>query len=277
MGTLISVLGFGSIVGLSLGLTGGGGAIFAVPLLVYGLEVSSKEAIAVSLASVGVTALVGFWQRWRIGQVEVRTGLMFAAAGMLGTPIGTWIADRLPDSLLLLLFAVLMLIVAARMWWQARPKTTAAADAAVAALPPDCDGPTCRRDANGSLLLNTPCAILLLDVGLMTGVLTGLFGVGGGFVIVPALVLFSSMSMHRAVGTSLMVVAMVSMAGFATRMWSGQRIPVETTLLFVSGAVAGLMAGHQMAHRLSGPSLQRVFAVAIVLVAAFVIVRNVAF
>lgn len=274
MGTLISVLGFGSIVGLSLGLTGGGGAIFAVPLLVYGLEVSSKEAIAVSLASVGVTALVGFWQRLRIGQVEVRTGLMFAAAGMLGTPIGTWIADRLPDSLLLLLFAVLMLIVAARMWWQARPKSTAAG---TVILPPDCDGPTCRRDANGSLLLNTPCAILLLGVGLMTGVLTGLFGVGGGFVIVPALVLFSSMSMHRAVGTSLMVVAMVSMAGFATRMWSGQRIPVETTLLFVAGAVVGLLAGHQLAHRLSGPSLQRVFAVAIVLVAAFVIVRNLAF
>ena len=92
---------FGAVVGLSLGLTGGGGAIFAVPLLVYGLGVDPREAIAISLAAVGATSLVGFLHRWKLGQVEIRTGLLFAVAGMVGAPVGTWIAGFLPETVLL--------------------------------------------------------------------------------------------------------------------------------------------------------------------------------
>jgi uncharacterized membrane protein YfcA len=107
---------FGLFVGLSLGLTGGGGSILAVPLLVYGLHVAPKEAVGVSLAAVGATALAGAVQRlWR-GEVEVATGLMFAAAGMVGAPAGVWLGRRLPEPLLLLSFAALMLWVAARTW-----------------------------------------------------------------------------------------------------------------------------------------------------------------
>lgn len=262
---------FGAIIGLSLGLTGGGGAIFAVPLLVYGLQVPTREAVGISLAAVGVTSFVGFVGRWRTGQVEIRTGLLFALAGMLGAPIGSWIAGLLPEALLLSLFAGLMVVVAMRLWQQAarpghEPKTCPTADHQ--------DGPTCQRDATGSLILTSRCAVLLLIVGVLTGVLSGLFGVGGGFVIVPALVLFSGMSIHRAVGTSLLVISLVSVSGVASHLWSGRAISPEVTSLFVLGGVAGLFAGQQIGRHLSGPVLQKVFAVAILAVAVFVVLRN---
>jgi uncharacterized membrane protein YfcA len=265
------VLIFGAVVGLSLGLTGGGGAIFAVPLLVYGLGTPARDAVGISLAAVGATSLIGCLHRWRLGELEVRTGLLFAVAGMLGAPVGTWLAGFLPEAALLLLFSGLMIVVALRLWSQAS-KTTSAS---VACAPPqEADGPTCRRDATGALVLTSRCALLLLLVGVLTGVLSGLFGVGGGFVIVPALVLFSGMSMHRAVGTSLLVIAMVSVSGVASHWWAGREISPVVTLMFVMGGVAGLFAGQQLGRKLSGPMLQRVFALAILGVAAFVVIRN---
>ena len=122
--------------------------------------------------------------------------------------------------------------------------------------------------------MNSRCAVLLLIVGALTGVLSGVFGVGGGFVIVPALVLFSGMSIHRAVGTSLMVIALVSVSGVASQLWAGRAIAPVVTALFVIGGIAGMFAGQQIGGRLSGPALQKVFVVAILAVAVFVIVRN---
>jgi hypothetical protein len=256
---------------LSLGLTGGGGAIFAVPLLVYGLGIPPREAVAISLAAVGATALVGFLHRWRLGQVELPTGLAFAAAGAIGAPIGAWIAGRMPEPLLLTLFAGLMLLVAVRLWRQASPRAIAQTACPVGA---DGAGPTCRRDASGRLLMTSRCAVLLAVAGLLSGVLSGLFGVGGGFVIVPALILYSRMPIHRAVGTSLMVIALVSVAGIASQLVAGHRIDPVVTALFVAGGVAGLFLGQHIGRRLSGPVLQRVFVAAIVGVAGFVLVRN---
>ena len=155
----------GAVVGLSLGLTGGGGAIFAVPLLVYGLGVPIRDAVGISLAAVGATSLVGFLHRWRLGQVEIRTGLLFAVAGMLGAPIGSWIAGLLPETLLLSLFAGLMVIVAIRLWQQAsRPAT----ETTTCPTPDHVDGPTCQRDAAGALILTSRCSVLLLIVGVLT-------------------------------------------------------------------------------------------------------------
>ena len=106
----------GSLVGLSLGLTGGGGAIFAVPLLVYWIGVDPRTAVSISLVTVAATALVGAVERWWYGQVEVRTGLLFAAAGMLTAPAGGWLGGHVPPQLLMATFAGLMLLIAARMW-----------------------------------------------------------------------------------------------------------------------------------------------------------------
>ena len=262
---------FGAVVGLSLGLTGGGGAIFAVPLLVYGLGIPAREAVAISLAAVGATSFVGFLHRWKLGEVELRTGLLFAIAGMVGAPVGTWIAGFLPGAVLLRLFAGLMIVVAVRLWQQASQPI---APVATCPTPDHLDRPSCQRDAAGVLILDSRCAIILLVVGVLTGVLSGVFGVGGGFVIVPALVLFSGMSIHRAVGTSLMVIALVSVSGVASQLWAGHAISPVVTGLFVLGGIAGLFAGQQIGRRLSGPALQRVFVVAILAVAVFVIVRN---
>jgi uncharacterized membrane protein YfcA len=261
-------LSFGLLIGVALGLTGGGGSIFAVPLLVYGLDVPAREAVTISLAAVGLTALAGVVQRWRAGLVEIRTGLLFAVAGMLGAPLGAWLAGLLPDPVLLTLFALLMLIVAVRMW---RKAGVAAAAAGMTS-----DGPACRRDPQGQLQLTSRCTLLLTVVGVGSGFLSGLFGVGGGFVIVPALVFFSGMGMHRAVSTSLLVIALVSAAGLTSHLWAGRNCSPELVGLFAGGGVGGMVLGTGLVRRLSGPVLQRGFAVAMLGVAGLLIVRNVA-
>jgi len=268
---------FGSIVGVSLGLTGGGGAIFAVPLLVYGLGVPAREAVGISLVSVGLTSLVGFLKKWRKAEVELRTGLLFATAGMIGAPVGSWAARLLPDAVLMLLFAGLMLAIAVRMWMQAGK----AGSNLPQCMPRDekhqstgINGPQCRRDSEGRLLLTGRCARLLMIVGFLSGMLSGMFGVGGGFIIVPALVFFSGMSMLLALGTSLMVISLVSASGFASMIWAGQQVSFEITSVFLTGGLIGLFIGQSVAHQLSASALQRVFSLAILLVATFVILRN---
>lgn len=255
----LSVL-FGGVVGLSLGLTGGGGSIFAVPLLVYGLAVRPSEAVSVSLAAVGATALLGAVTRLRRREIDVRTGLIFAAAGMIGAPAGAWLAAFVDDTTLLVLFAGLMLVVAARMWQGAGRARTTPADTSADATP------------------NRPIQqwAWLTGIGVVTGVLSGLFGVGGGFVIVPGLVLFTGMSVHRAVATSLMVIAMVSAAGLASHVVAGQSVALGVTGLFVLGGVLGVELGSRMGRRLSGAGLQKVFAAAMIAVAGFIVIRNVA-
>ena len=261
----------GTIVGFSLGLTGGGGAIFAVPLLVYGLGVDPRQAVGVSLITVAGTALIGFVQRLRAGQVELSTGLLFAVAGMLTTPLGVWLSRQLPEALLLVGFGVLMVVIARQMWLN-----SASNDPAAMCMPVDDNaGPVCRRDPQGELKLTSRCALLLAAVGLGTGVLAGLFGVGGGFIIVPALVTFSRMGMQRSVGTSLLIMTLISVMGIATQFGSGGTVPWSVTPPFLLGSVAGLFAGTALARRLAGPRLQQVFATAIVAVGVFVIVRNV--
>jgi uncharacterized protein len=201
MSLALSIL-FGALVGVALGLTGGGGSLLAVPLLVYGLAIPPREAFGISLAAVGATALTGLIPRIRKGQVEIGTGALFASAGMAAAPIGTRIAQFIPDTVLLTMFSLLMLAVATQMW---RKPQSMNADQPLASCEADADGPTCRRTPEGRLLLTSKCAMLLVAVGLVTGFLSGMFGVGGGFVIVPALILFSGMAIHRAVATSLLV------------------------------------------------------------------------
>ena len=166
-----------------------------------------------------------------------------------------------------------MVVIAARLWHQSTGTRTAT-ECGVKAN--DMDRPTCRRDASGMLMLTSRCAALLFAIGLGTGFLTGLFGVGGGFVIIPALVMFSGMSIHRAIGTSLMVIALVSVSGVLSYILGGRSLPFTQTGLFVSGGIIGLFLGQSMASRLPGPALQRVFSVAILAVAAFMLVQNLA-
>jgi uncharacterized membrane protein YfcA len=265
---------FGCAVGFALGLTGGGGGIFAVPLLVYGLAVAPREAIGISLASVGGTALFGALPRLFRGQVELRTGLLFAIAGMIGAPLGSYLSTLLPEHVLLVLFAILMFVVAQRMWAKARdPKTPSGV--CTTENKPGPDRSACQRDADGKLRLTSRCTRLLAVVGLTTGVLSGLFGVGGGFVIVPALVLFSGMAIHAAVATSLFVIVLVSISGVTSHVLAGNELSMRITLQFMVGGFAGMWVGGVLSKRLKGPTLQKTFSIATVLVACFVIIKSV--
>lgn len=265
---------FGCIVGFALGLTGGGGGVFAVPLLVYGLAIAPREAIGISLASVGGTALFGAVPRLIRGEVELRTGLLFAVAGMVGAPAGAYLSKLVPDQILLVLFAMLMLLVAYRMWSKTKNPEVASGLCLTENAPGE-DRSACQRDADGKLRLTSKCARLLVVVGLMTGVLSGMFGVGGGFVIVPALVLFSGMAIHQAVGTSLFVIVLVSISGVASHVAAGNPLSWEITVQFMIGGFAGMWLGGVVAKKLKGPTLQKTFSIAVVLVAMFVIAKSV--
>jgi uncharacterized membrane protein YfcA len=259
----------GCLVGLSMGLTGGGGAILAVPLLVYWLGADPQIAVVISLATVAGTAIIGTAERARLKQVEFPTGLLFAAAGMLTAPLGSWLGEQLPPQLLLVSFALLMLLIAARRWWRA--------DQAIPPPVESCgpeDGPSCSRDPEGKLRLTSRCAMLLATIGLTVGLLSGLFGVGGGFLIVPALVTFASMGLSRAVGTSLLVMSLVGLAGVAGHLLQGREVPWEVTLLFVAGSVPGLFIGSALTRQLPRALLSKIFAAMILAVAVFVIART---
>jgi uncharacterized membrane protein YfcA len=257
---------FGVVVGFALGLTGGGGSILAVPMLVYGLAVAPREAIGISLAAVGATALVGALQRLQAGEVELGTGVLFAGAGMVGAPLGSGLNGYLPESILLVLFAGLMAVVAMQMWRLAS-RTVSPCQAEPSSEATDA--------AMQSRLPHTPRRIgILAVVGLCTGVLSGLFGVGGGFVIVPALVLIGGMAIHRAVATSLVVITLVSASGVTSYLAAGRPLALILTVLFVLGGIGGMGLGTRLSRKLSGPRLQKGLAVALVAVAAFIITQN---
>ncbi len=266
---MISLL-FGVIIGFSLGLTGGGGSIFAVPLLVYGLALPAHQAVGVSLFAVGATALGGAIVRLRRREVDLWAALLFGVAGMLGAPLGAALGAKLPPGGLLSGFAVLMLLVAARMWRQAlrRPGETQVVRAGVDARAASGSGPACRINPAGGLILSSRCARVLALGGLLTGALSGLFGVGGGFLIVPALVLMASLSIQRAVATSLLVIAIISISGGVAHLLAGHHTLNWTiTVLFVLGGLGGMLLGARLSRRLAGPALQKLFAAAMIGVA----------
>ncbi len=267
---------FGSVVGFALGLTGGGGGVFAVPLLVYGLAVAPREAVGISLASVGGTALFGAVPRLARGEVELRTGLVFAVAGMLGAPVGSYLSTLLAEQVLLVMFAIMMLAVAQRMWAKTK-NPSLPSGVCNTEMSASRDRNACQRDEDGKLRLTSKCARLLVMVGLITGVLAGMFGVGGGFVIVPALVIFSGMAIHQAVATSLFVIVLVSLSGITSHLANGNELSFQTTLQFMMGGFSGMWLGGNVAQRLNGPTLQKTFSIAVVLVAIFVIFKSVVF
>ncbi|TWT76167.1 Sulfite exporter TauE/SafE [Posidoniimonas polymericola] len=241
--------------------------MFAVPLLVYGLSFQPREAVGVSLAAVGTTAFLGAVGRLRRGEADLRTGLLFAVAGMIGAPLGTRLARLLPEATLLLLFSGLMLVIAARMWTNSRAKPLDESDAGRF---------VCHRDEHGRPSLGPRCVALLSVLGLTTGVLSGLFGVGGGFVIVPALVLFGGLQIHAAVATSLLVIFLISVSGVASYVATGGHLSWDVAGLFAAGGVVGMQLGSRVSAMISGSTLQKIFAVAMVAVAGFIVIKSLA-
>jgi hypothetical protein len=258
---LASPLGF--LIGLSLGALGGGGSILAVPVLVYGAGQDPRAATASSLLLVGLAAAVGLAPHWRVGRVRVGTGLAFGAAGVPGSLAGSALNHRIDPDVLLLAFAGLVVVAAWRML-TACPTCTRVGESL--ALGGDA-GP-----GGGGVAVATRVdvrrAVAVVAAGSAVGFLTGLFGVGGGFVIVPALTLLLHLPMPAAIGTSLVVIAVNSAVALAARVTTG--IEWGVTLPFAVAAVAGVLTGGRVADRLDAHRSLRWFAGLLVGVAVMI-------
>lgn len=223
------------IMGFVLGLLGGGGSILAVPILVYLLGVAPKAAIATSLLVVGSTAAVAVIGHARTGNVAWRTGLIFGVFAMAGAFGGGAVAQFIPGTVLLIIFAALMLVTAVAML-RGKPSNVEAKERT-----------------------ELPIAKVALE-GVVVGGVTGLVGAGGGFLVVPALVLLGGLSMKRAIGTSLLVIALKAFAGFAGY---AAHAEIDYTLAagFIGVALLGSLLGSTAARYVPGEKLRTAFAV----------------
>jgi uncharacterized membrane protein YfcA len=265
---MLTSLVLGLAVGVILALTGAGGGILAVPLLVFGAHLGVAQAGPIGLMAVGMAAALGALLGLRAGLVRYRAALLVAGAGMAFSPAGLWLAQQIDKRWLSVLFALTLLYVATKTFRKARGG--AAPDAAGAAKAPVC----VRGPDTGRFIWTRPCARALALSGSAAGLLSGLLGVGGGFVMVPALQRYTDLAMQSAVATSLAVIALISMAGVASSA-AGGTLAWAIALPFSAGALAGMLGGRALAARLSGPRLQVAFAAVSAAVAVGMIVKAV--
>ena len=248
----VLAVGSGALVGFSLGLIGGGGSILAVPLMVYVVGVTDAHlAIGTSAIAVAANAAINLWHHARGSTVRWSVAIPFAAAGIAGALVGAVFGKLLDGRKLLELFALLMLVIAALML-----KTRA-------------------RAGVGDVSISQGNMPAVLGLGLTTGVLSGFFGIGGGFLIVPALMLATGMPIINAVSSSLVAVTAFGLSTAASYAWSGL-VSWQLAGLFIGGGVAGGLLGTRLARLLSGQrgALNVVFASVIILVALYMLMRN---
>lgn len=272
-GLFASPLGF--LIGLSLGALGGGGSILAVPVLVYVAGESPQAATTTSLIVVGLASLVGMAEHLRAGRVEVRAGLLFGLAGIGGSFAGSALNRGLDPDVLLLAFSGLIVVAAWRMLTGCPSCTKVGADAAVDAEPLGEGDPVPPVGGAGTVVrrgldlrLDAPTVVKFVLAGSVVGFFTGLFGVGGGFVIVPALTLLLAFPMPQAVGTSLLIISINCAWALVARV-GHQPIDWEVTVPFAIAALAGVVTGTRLADRLPAQTLLRWFAGLLVAVAVY--------
>lgn len=248
---LLLGLALASGIGIALGLLGGGGSILTVPVLVYVLGVSAKSAIAMSLPVVGVTSLVGAMLHSRLGNVHARTALLFGALAMGGAYAGARLSALLTGPVQLVMLALVML------------------PAAVAML----RGGVATSEHKRSNDLPRERRSLIVPAALLVGLITGVVGIGGGFLAVPALVLLAGVPMRQAVGTSLVVIAMNAASGFAGYLG---HVTIDWALLgsFTAFAVVGALAGVVLSRRVPQMALKRGFALFLFATSALVLYKN---
>ena len=263
---LISV-GLGLIVGVILALTGAGGGVLAVPLLVFGVGLRVAEAGPIGLLAVGMAAALGAVFGLKAGTVRYKAALLMAGTGMLLSPLGIWLANRVDNRWLSILFANVLLLVAYRTFRQAHDLPKSAEQIAHRT-------PPCVRDSdNGRFVWTARCAGVLALSGTVAGLLSGLLGVGGGFVLVPVLQRYTDLAMQAVVATSLAVIALVSVSGVVSGALAGN-LNWKIAVPFCAGSLAGMIGGRLIYSRLAGPHLQYGFAVVSALVAVVMIGKS---
>jgi uncharacterized membrane protein YfcA len=257
---MLHALLYGGIVGSSLGLTGGGGSILAVPLLIYGLGFEFRQAVALSLGIVGATSLYGAVLHRKQKLVRWKHGVVLGIGGILGVPCGIALGAKISAQLSLIFFAVLMLYIALGMLFPSY-------------------GPTAPKWSRCSVdtqaeRVHLPCLGKLLIAGVMTGILSGLFGVGGGFLLIPALMSVARVGVQHAMATSLVAIVIISTSGLASNLSALASVSATISALFLTGSALGMTIGVLTKRLFSPRALQLVFGLGVLATAVFVLIRN---
>ncbi len=240
----------GILSGGALGLTGGGGSILAVPMLVYVVGENIHLAIGTSLVAVGITSLISSISYMRQSLVKFRIAFYMAAPGLISTYLGALVNRQIKGPVLLLTFALLMIYIGYLMTAKNTPKKT---------------------ETSGSSKINYPRILIL---GFLTGLASGFFGIGGGFLLVPALFLGANLKMKEAIATSLFIIFLFGMFGLGSYIIQGREIDLLTSTFFVVGGSVGGIVGAFYAKRIDQVWLRRIFSIFIILIGLAIFVEN---
>lgn len=244
---MLAAVAAGALIGLVLAFTGAGGGILSIPLLVLVLQLPVQQAAPAGLAAVGIASALGAIVGLRAGVVRYRAAMLIGALGAISAPIGVALAQVVPQAWLLLVFSLVLAWVA---WHMLRP-------AHLQQGPLD---PACRVNPQaGRLVWTSPCARALALTGGLSGLLSGLLGVGGGFVIVPALTRHTDLEIRSVQATSLAVIALVSVSGVSAAVWHGS-MPWGVAAPFTAGAAVMLLVGQRLAAGVRPELLRQAFA-----------------
>lgn len=254
MTQIIPLFAFGCLIGFTLGLLGGGGSILTVPILVYIFGVEVHSAIGTSLAVVGATAIIGAITHSRRGNVKLKSGFAFGVMAMVGAIPGAWFSHFVGEKIILILFALLMIVVGLRMLLRETSYLS-------------------KEAATHTDLYIFRSTLVLMAMGFVVGLLTGFFGVGGGFLIVPALVLVGNFPIHQAVGTSLLIIAMASVSGFVGHL-SLVNLNFFIMAYFVIGSIVGVILGTTSSSRIPEKRLTQSFGLFIIIISLYLFYRN---
>ena len=241
--------------GLLLGATGGGGSLIAIPLLVYVVGIPVQKATALSLIVVGYSALFGAWRESQHQNVHFTAAILFSVTGMIGAWFGAQGHQLISESLVLLLFGNLLVIISLLNFWQQPHSDTSSIETG-------CSQNFSRR-----------CASKALVIGLGVGLLTGFFGVGGGFLIVPALMMLMAFPIRLAIGTSFLIISLISLGGVLGHLKMAHLDLLLTSLLLV-GSFVGLWIGSQLTRQISTTHLRKIVAVVIGIVGLGLVLDN---
>lgn len=251
---VLSVLS-GGLVGLALGATGSGGSIIAIPLLVYLVGSTVQQATMMSLVVVAASASVGVYEHFKTGELRIRAASVFGLSGIPGSWLGVYGHRLVREELMLLLFGLVMVLAAVQMWRRSRQDRDRAS------------GAVCVEQFPSS------CVPKVALIGLCVGVLTGFFGVGGGFIIVPVLTLALGFPLRVAMGTSLLIIATVAIGALFGHLRSGS-IDVSLTSYLLIGGITGVLSGTKLGSVLSPQSLVRMFAALAGAIGVSLIIHN---
>lgn len=261
--TLVFILGI--LIGAVMGLTGAGGGILAVPVLVAGMHWSMQQAAPVALIAVASGAAVGAIDGFKLGLVRYKAAILMAVCGVPFTRLGQHWANVMPQFILMGVFALLMLAVSWRFYKQSQQTTLNSEEDSLRLA--------FINSATSKFIWTPIAASILAGIGMLTGLMTGLLGVGGGFLIVPLMRRFTHLAVPGIVATSLFVIALVGSGGVVNAVLAGAELPVLETSSFIGAMIGGMLMGRRVSRKLQPWQVQRGFAFLLFIVSAYMLFK----